>query len=88
MFLGYLFTSLLLLEELNIRGFIGTGTIRVNRFGKEYPELSKASGKSEDWGFMDTVCASTSINQNPCKISVTQWMDNAAVTLTLTQYSI
>ena len=74
-----LFTTIHLLEKLEISGYYGTGTIRVNGLGKSYPLVDITAFKHSEKGTMRSM--QTTIPDSKCYIKLIQWLDNKVVTL-------
>ncbi|KAL4126607.1 hypothetical protein QTP88_010819 [Uroleucon formosanum] len=81
-FCDNLFTSANLLSFLRDRGYSGTGTVRENRLGKDFPLMGKKLFLKKQRG----ECAST-IEKNDC-IIYARWMDNSVVTAASTSIGI
>ena len=80
-----LFISLPFLEELHKKGYNGTGTIRVNRLGKNCPLVKPEMMKKSRGSVMSY---ETVIPGSLSTLRVAQWLDNSVVTVASSQFGL
>ena len=87
-FMDSIFTTAPLLEVFDVNEYHGTGTVRVNRFGKSCPSADTPDFKRTERGSIRSVQTIIASSLRNCCIRLIQWSDSGQVTLASSVFGI